>query len=257
VTTAFDPNKRSDELANSPAPVLLLVPGRQRIKTTRALEGARSTSSRKTNRANKRRKRGGEHPSDTRAQTRAPSCFRDAQHFPRRGFGPWYAFLAYNIASSPQRKTAILVHSEPEWLLDLKNHEEIGLGYWRAAVIIGPFEIERDAVKFSALWAKGSYQPGERYCRGMVMCRYYAPRHCLNIWFRRERDLVLGTADAERCESDNKKRQAIRKERRGRPHERHQRMYELMPEKKRKLTLGATKIRREVRGARKRDLTKK
>lgn len=176
------------------------------------------------------------------------------QKIPQHGFGPWYVFLAFNIAPNPKKKTLILVHSSPEWVLEIKNFGEAGVSLWRSVVIIGPFEVDKHARVFKDLWERGPRPRHERLLWGIVMCHNYRQIHNIRVWFRTNDDLMLGVVEVGYLKNEKKKRQRIRRGRRGKPGERGQRIYELVAPEEREKTLGATKVRREIREARKKDV---
>lgn len=170
---------------------------------------------------------------------------------PQYGFGPWYVCLAFNIIPNPKKKTQIFVHSSPEWMLDVKNYNEAGVAMWRSVIIIGPFEFEKCARVFKQLWERGPRPRDERLLWGVVLCRSYTKKHGIHIWFRNKEELVLGVIEVEHLSNEKEKRKRIRKGRRGKPGERRQKMYELMTPREREKTLGAIKVRRDIREARK------
>ena len=171
--------------------------------------------------------------------------------FPPFGFGPWYVALAFNIAKNPKKKTLIIVHSSPEWHLQIRNFGEAGDAYWRCAVFVGPFEADRHATTFKELWEKGPRPMKERLLRGIVMCHVYNKTYGTNVWFRESDQLKLSNKEIEELVAEKEKRQRIRRGRRGKSGERVQRIYELMPQVEREITLGATRVKREIREARK------
>ena len=175
------------------------------------------------------------------------------QKVPQFGFGPWYVFLAFNIVPKPKKKTLILVHSSPEWVLQIKNFGEAGTSLWRSVVIIGPFEVDKHARVFKDLWERGPRPRHERLLWGIVMCYNYKTTHNIRVWFRKNDGLMLGVSEVERLQNEKKKRQRVRRGRRGKPGERMQRIYELVTPEEREKTLGATKVRREIRDMRKKD----
>lgn len=172
---------------------------------------------------------------------------------PQYGFGPWYVFLAFNVAPNPKKKTQILVHSSPEWILDIKNYNDAGVAMWLNVITIGPFEIEKCARVFKQLWERGPRPREERLLRGFVLCRAYTKLHNIHIWYRLKDELILGVVEVERLKNENENRKRIRKCRRGKLGERQQKMYELMTPKEREKTLGAIKVKRDIREARKKN----
>ena len=86
------------------------------------------------------------------------------------------------------------------------------------------------------------------------MCHAYSKTYNIHVWFRTKEDLVLGVNEVAHLKTVKAKRQRIRKGRRGKPGERRQRIYELISEEEREKTLGATKVRRKIRAARKKGL---
>jgi len=169
---------------------------------------------------------------------------------PRFGFGPWFTFLVYNLAPKPKKKTAILIHSDPHWVLDIQNHEAAGTELWKPALVVGPFCSSRHAENFKSLWEKGPRPRYDRLLWGVVLCRTYNDKHKIDLWYESNGDLVLAIEVPARLAEERVKRQHIRRMRRGAPGERRQRMFELMSKEDRDVTVGSTKARREGREAR-------
>jgi len=128
------------------------------------------------------------------------------QKVPQHGFGPWYVFLAFNIVPKPKKKTLILVHSSPEWVLKIKNFGEAGVSLWRSVVIIGPFEVDKHARVFKDLWERGPRPRHERLLWGIVMCHNYSKIHNIRVWFRTKEDLVLGVTEVGHLKNERKKK---------------------------------------------------
>lgn len=166
---------------------------------------------------------------------------------PSHGFGPWFVALAFNIVADPKKKTLILMHTDPDFILKYINRDESGVSAWVTVLTVGPFECDEHAKVFKAKWATGPRPRPDRLTWGTTLCHKYFESLDLSIWYKDATQQILTLEEIAHLENLKQRIKHIRKARRGKITNIRQVEFELLPDDQRDVTLGATKHRQEIR----------
>ena len=167
---------------------------------------------------------------------------------PRRGHGPWWVVVVFNIAPGARQKTDILFHSSPALQLAVANRVEKGFSKWVPAIEIGPFRYERAAAAFfDMLCINSSKERISRILWSLVLFDIYNDELHVELNICDTNLLTLTDDDVERFKQDRAEAMREKRGRHGDLYSRRNRIWDMSPTEQRRVTCGSLSISRAIR----------
>ena len=177
---------------------------------------------------------------------------------PRRGHGPWWVVLAFNVAPKARLKTDIWFHSTPALQIAVANHTERGFSHWIPAVEIGPFRYERAAATFYQLWCtKASKERTSRVLWGFALYEMYKDEENLQLNVCADEALKLEGAEADKFAAEQQEALREKRGRYGDMYSRRHRLWDMSPSEERRVSCGSLSASRVLRERHKRQRGRK
>jgi hypothetical protein len=177
---------------------------------------------------------------------------------PRRGHGPWWVVLAFNIAPKARLKTDIWFHSTPALQIAVANHTERGFSRWVPALEVGPFRYERSAATFYEMWcSKSSKERTSRVLWCFALYEMYKDEENLQLNVCSEEALRLQEDEAKKFAVQQRAAQKEKRGRYGDMYSRRHRLWDMSPEEDRRVTCGSLGASRALRERHRRQRNRK